>query len=90
MLQYQLNCTQAKGEDVLSMQENAKEIQYETFLRNVGARNLRPVTKDLSYEWDARNGLTLKGDPFVRYFKSRYQGAPCYYFCYSRMEYIFF
>ena len=72
------------------MQEEATEITYDTFLRNVETSSLQSLAGRLRYEKDPRNGLTLKRDPFVKYFKSHYQGTPCYYLCHSRIEYIFF
>ena len=36
-----------------------------------------------------RGGLRLKDDWHVGYFKSTYDGKPCYYIDHSRIEYIF-
>ena len=83
------NCSDQHCSDHLAdMMEKAKEIRYSTFVAAVGLDNVRQVFAD--YAWGhQRHDIRMKNDPYVRYFKSTYDGAPCYYIRHSGIEYIF-
>ncbi len=80
---YATNCVNAGEVDILEMVEKARAISYTTFSRNCSG--LREFARDMGYD---RMGLTLKGDWHISYYKSTYQGKPCYYLVHSCIEYI--
>jgi hypothetical protein len=65
---------------VTEMVENAKEITYKTFRRNVEVDRA---------DWDLGDGFNMLTDRYVSYYKSKYNGSPCYFFEHGRIEYIF-
>jgi hypothetical protein len=71
------------------MVESASEITRSTFLRQVCPEDLRELELRLGYERHAALGLTMASDWHVVYYRSTYDGRPCYYFAHSHIEYIF-
>lgn len=71
---------------LLEMIENAREIKVNTFLRNC---NWTPLVKSLGLAIGNEKGLHLKDDYHVEYYRSTYDGVPCYYMKHSAIEYIF-
>ena len=86
---YITNCTVANGNDILEMIETAKQITFRTFLKNVVHLNFQRLAQKLGYESTSSKGLTIKDDYHVTYWKSKFKGAPCYYFIHSAIEYVF-
>lgn len=83
------NCTNEHCADHLEdMMDNAREVSYATLAKAVGVDLLQEVFP--SYDWNRRpRGLTLRKDWAVSYYKSTYDGVPCYYVDHSAIEYIF-
>lgn len=83
---YRTCCIHAAGEAIREMVEGAREISYRTFRKH--CHDLDGWAQAMSYFLYPSQGLTLKRDWHVAYYKSTYQGAPCYYLVHSAIEYI--
>jgi hypothetical protein len=83
------NCTdQHTAPHLEDMMDAAKRITYRTFVQAVGLDNVREVFRD--YAWGhQRNDIRMKNDPYVYYYRSTFEGKPCYYVRHSGIEYIF-
>lgn len=68
------------------MIDNAKEISYKEFVRNVSEEQLAQEFPD--YDWHGGSGLTMKKDYHVRYYKSTYQTLPAFFVDHSAIEYV--
>jgi len=68
------------------MCDEARDISRATFLKHCDAQD---VIKGMGYSIGPEKGLHLKDDYHVSYHKSRYRGKPCYFMCWSAIEYIF-
>ena len=82
---FMTSCVDALGPDVNEMCDNAQEITLRTLRRYCDTLTFE---KELDYHRDSRQGLVLIKDWGVRYWKSTYQGCPCYYIDHSGIEYI--
>jgi hypothetical protein len=85
--QYLTNCVGSDGPSITAMQEQSREVTRKTFQRHV--EGLSEIEQRFGYFQHPSQGLTMKNDWHVRYYKSVYRGRPCYYFDHSRIEYIF-
>jgi hypothetical protein len=67
------------------------EITRRTFLRHADQENLAGIARNLGYVDHHRqdHGLTLAGDGYVSYHRSKYRGHRVYYLWQSSIEYIF-
>lgn len=81
------NCILSTAEKIREMTDTAQEITFATFCKHVDMEDLRNVVN--GYAWGSEKGLHLKDDFMVSYWKSVYDGRPCYYMDHSRIEYIF-
>lgn len=92
-LRYRTNCVNCPGPDagaaIQAMQDAARPVSRRTFLRRVDAQERRELEQSLGYALDPRAGLTMQKDWHVAYYRSVFRGQPCYFFDYSRIEYIF-
>ena len=68
------------------MIQDSKEVTYRTFRRY--ASGLDQWAKEKGYENRKSQGITLKHDWHVSYFKSSIMGQPCYYLRWSAIEFI--
>lgn len=86
---YAGNCTDGTTAPYLQdMMDDAKRITYRTFVNAVGLDSMREIFGD--YAWGYQRGeIRMKNDPYVYYYRSRYNGKPCYYVRHSGIEYIF-
>ncbi len=84
--QYYTNCIGSTAEAINNMIDRAREITYKTFLKHV---DWREVSEMFGYDLSPKQGLTLKNDWHIGYYKSVYKGRPCYYLTHSAIEYIF-
>lgn len=75
------------GDDINAMTDKARQITFATFKKNVDAKDLRRVSRDLGYLPGER--LQLHTDWSVSFYKSTFCGKPCYYFVWSAIEHIF-
>jgi hypothetical protein len=83
------NCTDKYTAPHLEeMMDKAKQITYRTFVKAVGLDNVREIFGD--YSWGYQRGdVRMKNDPYVSYYRSTFDGQPCYYVRHSGIEYIF-
>jgi len=79
------NCADLDERLLADMIEHADEVTYDEMAENC---DLRPFEDKLAYEQDPKNGLTLKNDTHVSYWRSRYDGRPCYYHTHSSYEWV--
>ena len=86
--QFETSCVQSTAEKIHAMVDRAREITYQTFVRYVDLEELKLFN---GYTWGPgrQEGLRLKDDWAVRYYRSRYNGRKCVYMDHSRIEYIF-
>ncbi len=86
--QYVTCCVHSTAEKIIAMTERATQITYRTARRRIGKSELQRVFP--YYEWEGRKGgLPMCRDWMVHYYRSVYDGQPCYYVEHSRIEYIF-
>lgn len=84
-------CVDLKGRDISEMCDGATEVSYKTIRKRLG-KALMKFAASMGYETrpgGSRRGIFLSNDCYVRYYKSRYKGKPCYYIDHSRVEYVF-
>jgi len=82
-------CTEFKPDQVRflnQMTESAREISYRTMQKH--CQELGRWALDKGYKLFPSKGLTLKNDWHVAYYKSTYNGRPCYYLVWSAIEFI--
>jgi len=71
------------------MIDDAVQVTRKTFLRHVDRGDLRYLERSLSYAILPRDGLTMAGDPYVTYHRSKLNNQTVYYFNHSAIEYVF-
>lgn len=83
------NCTdRSTAPHLENMMDQAKQITYRTFVKAVGLDSVRQIFGD--YSWGYQRGdIRMKNDPYVTYYRSVFNGRPCYYVRHSAIEYIF-
>jgi hypothetical protein len=89
MFQYTTNCTLLSRADVPAlnaMTDDAQEVTLATVRRHC---DLAGLLDDLGYAVGAERGLHIKDDWHVGYYKSQFQGRPCYFIQHSHIEHIF-
>lgn len=83
-------CTDSQSDEHIEALEalhaEGTEVSAETFFRHV---SLKDVSRMLGYAYGCEHGLHLKNDYAVRYYRSRWQGAPCYHMDWSAIDHIF-
>ncbi len=72
----------AEGEDIEAMVHSARPVSYRTILRH--CEGLSDWAERMGYD----RHLRLRDDWSVSFWKSSYQGRPCYYVIHSAIEYI--
>jgi hypothetical protein len=81
-LTYTTNCVSSTANAIIEMVNKSREITYETFIKYVSSQELLEMFCN-GLKWKS-----LKRDKHVRYYKSTYNGKPCYYLDHSAIEYI--
>lgn len=71
---------------LLDMINNSKEITWRTFLKHTDISEIRELFPH--YDWHGV-GLHIKDDFGVSFYKSKFKNKPCYYLCWSAIEFIF-
>lgn len=88
---YWKSCAQVTPSEVASldrMTQIGTQVTYRTFRRHVVGHSLDLWALSHRYLKDPRHGLTLKRDWHVAYFRSAWEGVPCYYLVWSAYEMI--
>jgi len=83
---YQTCCVESDAESINALCDAAEDVSYEELVANCVGVDEWAVTK--GYDIDREQGLVLEDDWHVSFCKSTYQGEPCYYIQWSRIEYI--
>jgi len=79
-------CVNSTYELISDLQDSAVDISYKTFRKY--AEGLDEWAKSMGYEARSNQGLTLKNDFMVGYYKGVYSGKPCVFLTHSSIEYI--
>jgi len=71
------------------MMDQGKPISYNTFMKYADRESVEATFE--GYNWTGRksNGLRLKDDYHVHYYKSRWGNLPCVYVVHSAIEHVF-
>lgn len=87
---YETNCTVASPGPIQHMIDRAVDVSYDTLARRVGTQELAEVFPDYTWgRWGEDNGLRMREDWAVSYYRSVYRGLPCYFVVHSGIEYVF-
>ncbi|MDD4181973.1 MAG: hypothetical protein PHE87_10100 [Victivallaceae bacterium] len=84
---YLTNCVSSDANSISNMIDGSREIGYRSFIQQVSLEHLLAVLP--GYHINRSQGLTLRDDWHVRYYRSIYRGKPCVYLCHSAIEYVF-
>lgn len=68
------------------MNDAAKDVTYRTFRKHCA--EVAEWAKKMKYDQRKSQGLTLKDDWHVGYYRSVFQGKACYFIRHSHIEYI--
>ena len=75
-------CVNAKANDIQAMVDQAKEVPFTVLARHC---EIEDFEREMGYgPW-----LRMENDYAVSYYKSTYQGRPCYFVDHSAIEYVF-
>ena len=84
---YQTCCVNSTAELIGAMTERARPVTLATLRKHCAG--LVIWERSMSYDTgNERGGLRLANDYAVSFFKSIYDGVPCYFIEHSRIEYI--
>lgn len=83
---YACSCVDSTARLIEPMVDQAREVSYATVQRQCSG--LVQWSEQHGYARLPANGLTLKNDWHVSYHKSRFRNRPCYYVCWSAIEFI--
>lgn len=86
LYEYRTSCIHSTAELIHAMKDTAEAVDYDTMLRN--CQGLLDWSEELAYFRHPAQGLTLKNDWHVAYFRSYYDGLPCFFLTHSAIEYI--
>jgi hypothetical protein len=97
MYEYETCCVNSTAELIDALTEDARQITWPTFRKHVSWEQVRELFPFYSYRGETYNpdsgeltsGFHIKDDWPVSFWKSSYDGRPCYYLDHSRIEYIF-
>lgn len=83
------NCTNSHMAPYLSdMMEQAKQVSYRTLISAVGRSTIAAAFPD--FDWSHRpKDLTMANDMNVSYYRSEFDGSPCFYVRESGIEHVF-
>ncbi len=94
-LRFYATCVDWPPEDVnvegglVDMIDEGKEVKRETFLKYMDKEDFEEIEEMMGYAKHPSQGLTMKSDRAVRYYKSKLHGRPVYYFVHSAVEHVF-
>ena len=83
---FETTCVSSTAEKINAMTERARPVTLATLRRR--CQDLPEWERYMSYATGSQKGLHLKDDRAVHFYKSRYDGAPCYYIDHSSIEHI--
>jgi hypothetical protein len=88
---FHTTCVDSDGPSINAMNASAVPLSYATLRKHLGSA-LVEVEERLNYDVGRarpRNSLRMKNDWAVSYWRSTYQGKPCFFFRWSMIEHIF-
>lgn len=71
------------------MIDRSLEVTRKTFMKHVDKSSLRMIEVDLGYTTNPREGMTMAGDCYVAYYRSKLHGKTVYFLNHSAIEYVF-
>jgi hypothetical protein len=83
---YLTNCIGANGRDICDMKDRAVEVSYRT--ARSYCEGLIDWACSVGYSRRRSQGLALRDDWHVGYYRSVFRGRRCYYVKWSAIEYI--
>ena len=83
---FETTCVSSTAEKIDAMTERARPVALATLRRH--CRNLPSWERFNGYATGSKKGLHLKDDWAVHFYKSRYDGVPCYYIEHSSIEHV--
>lgn len=95
MYRFYCDCVSWPGNDVRTegglsdLINDRVEITRKTFLQYANRDDLQQLEEGLSYSRHPKQGLTMAGDQYVEYFRSKLHGKRVYGFRHSAIEYVF-
>lgn len=81
--------SQEDKEALFEMIDKGKEITYSTLVKHVPVEKLSQLFDFYSWGPGRKDGLRLKNDWAVGFYRSTFAGEPCYFVRWSAIEYIF-
>lgn len=85
---FHTTCVGSTAELIHAMQDRAREVSWRTFRRHCAGLDEIARTLGYSHPKARDGGLHLCKDWAVSFYRSRYDGQPCYYMDHSRIEHI--
>lgn len=83
---YHTCCVEADGEKITAMVDSAKQTSLNAFKR---ACDIADWERSLGYQKGARPSLETDWHMKEAFYRSTFDGAPCYYAVHSAIEYVF-
>jgi len=83
---FETTCVSSTAEKIDAMTEQARPVTLATLRRH--CQGLPEWERAMSYATGSQRGLHLKDDWAVHFYRSRYDGAHCYYIEHSLIEHI--
>lgn len=84
---YEISCMNSTAEKIDNMMETAEEISFNKFKSVIGEEKIKQLLSQ--YTWGRDEGLKLKDDYYVSYYRGIYKNKPAYIIQHSAIEYIF-
>ena len=88
-MKYTTNCVHSTADSIYDMCDNATEIDYAEFIKQIDVNQLKVIFPGYDWSEDKPADLTLKDDWAVSFWQSKFMKQPCVYVDHSRIEYIF-
>ena len=86
---YTLSCAGDGRKETEALRLAAKEVTREAFLHYVFIPDMSFREKVLGYAVNPNDGILMRDDYHVRYYRSTFGGEPCVFFVHSAVEYLF-
>ena len=84
-----VNWPQGHVDALSAMIDAGCDITRRTFRARVDVNDLARLERDCGYVAHPSQGLTMAGDNYVSYHRSKINGVVVYYFRWSAIEYVF-
>ena len=78
------SCVNSSGRKISEMMDSALDITFETFAKHVDIKRVQEI-----FGYGHNQGLFLRNDWHVRFYRSKWRGRRCYIMKHSGIEYIY-